>query len=394
MSLPQVPLSDDAPLSEQVRYPGDWWNNFDGLGTRQLKHWYIHHLRDADRVIISDDDLDGLGSVAVLKAAYPDDEVLHVESGHGSAGLDPVEAINTVSKHAREGVDVYVTDLNFADPEADEDEASDVDAADLKQLNGSRSVHIYDHHEWDDDVVEQLEQTLDDVRIRSSDEEDVQDCATTLTFEAVVDDMKINNPDAVERMREFSRVVMDHDLWIKQDVRSDYLSSWAFLADSADEFVASVLEYGADVLSDERIAKIIREEEQERAERIRIVREELTSWHEIHGVDVAFSYGDVYHSELAEQLIEEDGADIVVVIKPWNKASMRTTEEYAIAHEFAQRWNGGGHGDAAGLTPDVVGSDGVVSYQQHWDEDGFTVKTKLLDDLFEFLGAREEVVAC
>jgi len=98
MSLPQIPISvENAPLEQQVLYPGDWWNNFDDTySNRQLELWYAHQLGTADRVVISDDDCDGLTSVAVLKAAYPDEEILHIASGHGSNGLEPHDAVELV----------------------------------------------------------------------------------------------------------------------------------------------------------------------------------------------------------------------------------------------------------------------------------------------------------
>lgn len=387
MSLPQIPISvDDAPLDEQVRFPGDWWNSFDDTySNRQLEFWYAHQLGFADRVVISDDDADGLTSVAVLKAAYPDEEVLHIVSGHGSNGLDPSAAVRLVrtTMPRERAMDVYITDLCLEATEFDED------VGQLKLLSkAGATVHLFDHHEWTDEAVAQLEEHVDDLRILCSEDDGVQECATSITFDAVRADMERNNPEAVARMEELAAVVMDHDLWIKQDVRGDYLSTWAHLADDAEEYISAVLEYGADILSNPHIAHSVRAQNEERERRIEIVREEYTDWYEVQGASVAVAYGDAYRSELGERLLNQDGADIAVLVKPWDKVSIRTDgEAYPVAHLIAEELDddGGGHEDAAGCKPGLVDD-----YQQHWSTNGLDVKIEVLETIDEVL--QEQVV--
>jgi len=247
---------------------------------------------------------------------------------------------------------------------------------------GDTTIHLFDHHEWTDDAVEQLAEFVDDLRIKNSEEEDVKECATSITFDAVREDIEANNPDVVERTEELATVVTDHDLWIKQDVRGDYLSTWAHLADDADEYIDAVMEYGADILSDPHIAHSVRAQNEERERRIEIVREEYTEWYEIEGADVAVAYGDAYRSELGERLLNEDGADIAVLVKPWDKVSFRTTKEYPIAHKFAKALDedGGGHEDAAGCKPGLIDD-----YQSHWGTNGEQVKFCVLEVIDDVL---------
>lgn len=383
MSLPEVPINrSEAPIEERVKYPDDWWNNFDNTySAQQLEYWYMHRLGDADRVVISDDDCDGLTSVAMLRAAYPEDTIIHVESGHGSSGLSPSEAIQIVHDYSPKETEVYITDLCFED----NDFQSDLDH--LQQLNGGQTVHLYDHHQWSDEALSELERWVDDLRIRDSESEAVEACATSITFEAVEADMRENNPEVVDRMRELANVVVDHDLWLKEDRRSDYLSTWAHLADDADEYIDTVLEFGADVISDPHAGAAIRAEVIEQEQRIEIVREKHTDWHEVRGADVAVAYGDAYRSELGERLLNEDGADIAVLIKPWDKVSIRTDgDEYGIAHVVAKRLadaEGGGHEHAAGCKPSLN-----VDYEEHWRTKGEGVKFRALETIEEVLQER------
>ena len=183
-------------------------------------------------------------------------------------------------------------------------------------------------------------------------------------------------------MEELAAVVTDHDLWIKQDVRGGYLSTWAHLADDADEYIDAVMEYGADILSDPHIARSVRAQNEERERRIEIVREKHTEWYTIQGADVAVAYGDAYRSELGERLLNEDGADIAVLVKPWDKVSFRTNEQYAIAHKFAKALDedGGGHEDAAGCKPSLIDD-----YQNHWKTNGEQVKFCVLEVIDDVL---------
>jgi oligoribonuclease NrnB/cAMP/cGMP phosphodiesterase (DHH superfamily) len=292
--MEQLPdfLDEDTPLSVWVQYPGSWWGSSDDTSTTDSLVDVAQSLPKAEKVAITDSDADGLGSMVVLYEAFPDVDWTHIISGHGSHVIGYVEALEAVATSAPEGIEVYMTDIM-----PDDDELDRVCDA-LGRISETRTVHVFDHHDWSEDTMMRVDGVVDTLVV---DKEDV--CATDITFREVENEMAENNPDNVEMMREFAAVTRDHDLWIKQDTRSTDLSDYAFWA-GADDYIAAARKKGAALSQNEEVAALLEDERWEQHERVRAVVEQ-SIFTEIGDFTVAFAYGSAYRSSVGEWLTSE-----------------------------------------------------------------------------------------
>jgi len=177
-------------------------------------------------------------------------------------------------------------------------------------------------------------------------------------------------------------VTRDHDLWIRDDERSDDLADFSYWSEP-EEYIEAVAEHGPDLspdvqefLAEKRVEKeALIEKAVERAE-LRDVGE----W------TVGVTYGRCSQNEVAEAL-REKGADAAVIVKPAGSASIRGTENFERAHEVARQVNGGGHPKAAGCKPDIY--DDMMDYAHHWTTQGAVAKQAIVD-AFKRLPEEEE----
>lgn len=414
MGMAKLPdhITEEAPLEERYLYPGQWWRE-SGKSKQDQMFLAMEQFPGADGVAITDNDADGLGSMAILEAAYPDKRFAHVESGHGSSVIPPADALDLVAQYGDDQMDIYVMDIAFNDDELDDC----VDA--LEKISRKGTTHVYDHHEWSPTALGMAESVVDDLRIINEEGED-EVCTANIVFEAVREDMEENNPDSVERMEDLAWVTRDHDLWRKQHDISDDLSDYAFWADT-DEYIDGVREHGPYIMEDDKISVFVESEREEKQRRIELAVEnadwvKLTpddralvfdsknwggdvltqvsedEWDEEEGLVLALAYGSVYASGAGNALNEgrlgaPTEADIAGIIPPWNKASFRSTEDFPYCADIASELNGGGHKTAAGCSPNVV--RGEDAYYEHWETYGAAVKETIVDTMLSLELNRE-----
>ncbi|RLM53325.1 phosphohydrolase [Halobellus sp. Atlit-31R] len=384
-------LIDSASLSltRKSQLPGTGFFYPDSLDEDRTEERVAEAVDGAEAVVVADTDADGLGCVALIREMYDaalewatfeadvsdrvdrwtrdvpadesesrgdgaDDEPPRSTValvGAGPYSLD--EALENVAAHAPEGIDLYVCDLCPDDYRwiADElDAASDLAA----------SVAWYDHHQWDDETMDAVREAGVDLVVGESDEE----CSTDVTLRSL-------DYDFDEQWVELAAVTRDHDLWQKEDPRSDDLADYAYWV-GPEEYVAVVGTFGVDLPEIvEQYIELRRVEKQELIEAA-VSRAELK---QIGPWTVGVTYGRCSQNEVAEAL-REQGADAAVVVKPAGSASIRGSETFERAHDVAGQVNGGGHPRAAGCKPDIY--DDMLDYAHHWTTQGATTKRVIL----------------
>ncbi len=297
-------------------------------------------------------------------------EQAHARSPVGLISAGPYSldtALERVERYADDGIDLYVCDLC-------PDEFEPI-AESLAELSRScESIRWFDHHQWDDAVAASVRELGVDLVVGDSDEECTADVALrSLAYE--FDD----------RWTELAAVTRDHDLWIKEDPRSDDLADYSYWT-GAEEYATVVGAYGADL--PETVRSYIQHRRAEKAARIDAAVDRAVT-HEVGEWTVGVTYGRCSQNEVAERL-RESGADAAVIVKPAGSASIRGSERFERAHEVADRVNGGGHPRAAGCKPDIY--DDMLDYAQHWTTEGQACKRVILA-AFEAIAAEVDTVA-
>jgi len=342
-------LIDDDRLSIERKsvLPGEGFFRPDSVEREQAEREVAAALADRQTVVVADPDADGLACTALVRRAR-DGAALVPAGPH-----EIQEAIAWTAEYAEPGADVFVCDLC-------PDRTRDVNGlANLVAHAGE--VAWYDHHQWDPEVAEAVREAGVDLVVGASGEVCTADVALAeLDY------------DFAERYADLAAATRDHDLWIREDPRSDDLADYAYWADP-EEYVETVLEHGADLppaveefLAERRVEKdALIEKAVERAQ-----LREVGPW------TVGVTYGRCSQNEVAEAL-REQGADASVVVKPAGSASIRGTETFERCHEVARQVDGGGHPRAAGCKPDVY--DDMLDYAHHWTTQGAVAKRAILD---------------
>ncbi|MFC6872913.1 DHH family phosphoesterase [Halobellus marinus] len=389
--------SASLPLTRKSQLPGTGFFYPDSLDEDRTEERVEAAVDGAEAVVIADTDADGLGCVALLREMYDatlewasfesdvtdrierwerdapaddDDEADETDEprstvalvGAGPYSLD--EALENVAEYAPEGIDLYVCDLcpdEYGWIEAELAAASDLAA----------SVSWYDHHQWDEATATAVREAGVDLVVGESDEECTVDVA-----------LRSLDYDFDDQWIELAAVTRDHDLWQKNDPRSDDLADYAYWVDP-EEYVTVVGTFGAD-LPDvvEEYIELRRVEKRELIEAAvdRAEMKRVGPW------TVGVTYGRCSQNEVAEALRKE-GADAAVVVKPAGSASIRGSEGFERAHEVAGYVNGGGHPRAAGCKPNIY--DDMLDYAHHWTTQGATAKRVILR-AFERVAAEVE----
>lgn len=290
-----------------------------------------------DAVVITDySDSDGAGCAVLYTHKF--DNVLVLPASHGF-GKNPLEAFKTVSRAIPPEIPLYITDLGPNEGDATEWITT---AFEFVHTN---PLYIRDHHETPSQVREAINDMSNGEYVHDSGKS-----ATKIVYET-------DYPDAPEYLKEFVEVTNARDLFLTDDPRfevSSILASAVFWF-KFDDYIQAALKYGVHMEKDETIGA----ELEKRAE----LREKKLEWalnhaedYEICGKQVSIVYGDCYHSEAGRRLIESEGKDIVVIIKPSGKTSFRTEENTPIAVDLAREFGGGGHPNAAGCNPPKLDS--------------------------------------
>jgi len=409
--------TDGLSLSRKSRLPGKGFFFPDSLDEEYAERRTREAVEGAEAVVIADGDADGLGCVALLREVY--DAALDVadfeasiadrldENGAAAALADGetdadaegstedvedptedaegsieevedptedptadahaaspvalvaagphslVDAIDRVAEYADPGVDVYVCDI------CPDEYASVADPLD-RLLDRAAGVWWFDHHQWDDEVATAVREAGVDLVVGDSEEE----CSTDVALRSL-------DVDFDDRFRELAAVTRDHDLWLREDPRSDDLADYAYWA-SPEEYVTVVGAYGADL--PETVESYV---EHRRVEKEQLI-ERAVERAEIHAVGpwtVGVTYGRCSQNEVAEAL-RERGTDAAVIVKPAGSASIRGTDAFERCHEVAAQVNGGGHPKAAGCKPDIY--DDMLDYAHHWTTEGQAARRVIL----------------
>ena len=382
--------SGQLSLTRKSRLPGTGFFYPDSLDDSRTEERVAEAVDGATAVVVADTDADGLGCVALLRevydatlswASFADEVSDRVDGWHDPAGdgedeadggdgdredhprstvalvgagpysLD--EALDNVVAYAPDGIDLYVCDLC---PDEYGWIADELDAA----VDLADTVAWYDHHQWADEAAAAVREAGVDLVIGESDEE----CSTDVTLRSL-------DYDFDEQWTELAAVTRDHDLWEKEDPRSDDLADYAYWT-GPEEYVTMVGTFGVDL--PDAVAEYIdlRRVEKEELIEAAVSRAELER---VGPWTVGVTYGRCSQNEVAEAL-REQGADAAVVVKPAGSASIRGSETFEHAHEVAGRVNGGGHPRAAGCKPDIY--DDMLDYAHHWTTGGATAKRVIL----------------
>jgi oligoribonuclease NrnB/cAMP/cGMP phosphodiesterase (DHH superfamily) len=371
--------ADGLSLSRKSRLPGAGFFYPDSLDEEYADRRAREAIEGAEVVVVADGDADGLACVALLREVY--DAALDVAPFEESlaARVDPTladedddgedreespvglvtasphslsEALDRVAEYADPGVDVYVCDLCPDDADIGETVDAVVDRAD--------AVRWFDHHQWDDAAAATVREAGVDLVVGESDEE----CTADVAFRS----LDATFPDHLGAL---AAVTRDHDLWIKEDPRSDDLADYAHWA-SAEEYVTVVGRYGPD-LPDPVVDYLeSRRVEKEQLIEAAVDRAEMRS---VGPWTVGVTYGRCSQNEVAETL-RERGADAAVIVKPAGSASIRGSEGFERCHEVAEQVNGGGHPRAAGCKPDIY--DDMLDYAHHWSSEGYATRQVIL----------------
>lgn len=314
-------------------------------------------LAGVETVVIADPDADGLACVAILRAIY------------GEAALLPTgpheieDSLERVAEYGEEGVQLFVCDLC---PDKFEYVDEELSAA----LDIAGAVRWFDHHQWDDEVATSVREAGAGLVVGDSDEE----CTADVAVRAL-------DTEIPRHLVELAAVTRDHDLWIREDPRSDDLADFSYWSEP-EEYVDVVAEHGPDL--PEEVLEFLAEKRVEKEALIELAVKRAET-REIGPWTVGVTYGRCSQNEVAEAL-RERGADASVIVKPAGSASIRGTEEFERCHEVAGQVSGGGHPKAAGCKPDIY--DDMLDYAHHWTTRGAVTKQVILD-AFETL-AKEE----
>jgi oligoribonuclease NrnB/cAMP/cGMP phosphodiesterase (DHH superfamily) len=355
-------LIDDEHLSVARKsvLPGEGFFVPDSYEEDQAEAEAAETLAGAGVVVVADPDADGLACTALIREAHGEGALLPA----GPHELD--EALAWTAEYADPDATVYVCDL-CPDSESDVAAVEDLVAR-------VEAVYWFDHHQWDDALGALVDEAGVERTVGDSDEV----CTADVTLAQL-------DHQFGERWADLAAVTRDHDLWIRDDERSDDLADFSYWSDP-EEYIEAIQAHGADLspevqefLAEKRIEKeALIEKAVDRAE-----LREVGEW------TVGVTYGRCSQNEVAEAL-REQGADAAVIVKPAGSASIRGTENFERAHEVAAQVNGGGHPKAAGCKPDIY--DDMMDYAHHWTTHGAVAKQAIVDAFKRLPEADEEGV--
>ena len=340
---------DDSNLSPERKslLPGKGFFVPDAIEAEAKDREVEARASGARRLAIVDPDADGLGCVALLR------DVLGEVAFIPASPHELTDGIERAAEFGEPGGSVYICDLAPDDPE----EISEA-LADLSEQ--AESITWYDHHQWTDEAMEAVRAAGVDLVVGDSETECTADVAA-----------RSLDGEVSDHLQELAAVTRDHDLWIKDDERSDDLADFSHWSDP-EEYLEVVEEHGVSFPTE--VQEFLAERRVEKEDRIEraVARAEMR---EIRDWTVGVTYGRCSQNEVAEQL-REQGADAAVIVKPAGSASIRGSEDFERAHEVARQVGGGGHPRAAGCKPRIY--EDMLDYAHHWTTRGEPAKQLIM----------------
>ncbi|MCT9095215.1 DHH family phosphoesterase [Haloarchaeobius sp. HME9146] len=339
---------EDMPLSRKSILPGTGFFVPDEIDEERKEREVAAALEGQEVAVVADPDADGLACVALVREVFGEGALV-------PAGPHELEdGLQRVADYASPDVQVFVCDLC---PDKFEYVDEELEAL----MANSASVRWFDHHQWHDDVAAKVRQAGVDLVVGDSEEECTADVA-----------LRSLDYDFDEQFAELAKVTRDHDLWLREDPRSDDIADLAYWLEP-EEYVDIVAEHGVELPETARELLAERRVEKEALIEKAVERGEIRN---IDGWKVAVTYGRCSQNEVAEAF-REKGADATVIVKPAGSASIRGTDEFQRCHEVAGQVNGGGHPKAAGCKPRIY--DDMLDYAHHWTTRGATTKQVIID---------------
>ncbi|WP_436900612.1 DHH family phosphoesterase [Halovenus halobia] len=351
---------DNLSLGRKSLLPGEGFFRPDSIEAEQEEREAAETLADASVIVVADPDADGLACTALIRAAL------------GSGTLLPTsphelrESFEWIAEYAPSEARLFICDLC---PDRTGDIA-DLPAV-VDRLGGAT---WYDHHQWDEDLAAEVRESGVDLTVGDSDAVCTADVALS-ELDAEFDDSLVD----------LAAVTRDHDLWIRDDERSDDLADYAHWVEP-EEYIETVLEHGPDLPPEAAELLAERRVEKEALIEKAVDRAEI---HDIGPWTVGVTYGRCSQNEVAEAL-REQGTDAAVIVKPAGSASIRGTDSFERCHEVAEQVSGGGHPKAAGCKPEIY--DDMLDYAHHWTTQGAVAKQTILE-AFKRLAAETDAQA-
>lgn len=331
-------------------------------------------IKSVDKnILITHNDADGLVSGALFRDFYRDMTVVPIDYD------DMEETFDKVSEYS-EGIEkLFVADLNLDKVYSSiEKIAEDVD-----------EFKWFDHHEWGRE-----EQELEDMGIEVTIDRDK--CGARIVFNYLKD----QGYSYSSSVTEIVDLTEDHDLWIKnstsinisgeEKLLSDIISTVAFFSDNED-FMNNILQYGKDFINNQdNMLKDYLNEEDFLEDKIKTdrkkrnyIKNNYTHITELEGYTVAIVYGRASPGKLLEDLKQEKGVQVLVLMRPKGKVSIRSDESFKHCHEIAENLGGGGHEQAAGAFPEYASDWGIGNYVHHWNQKGHSGLKRHIEDEVE-----------
>ncbi|MFB6072537.1 MAG: DHH family phosphoesterase [Halobacterium sp.] len=339
---------ENLPLERKSLLPGRGFFVPDDIQEEQKDREIRQRVEGADVIVVADPDADGLACAAIVREVYG-------EAALVPAGPHEIEdGLRRAAEFGEHDCTIFVCDLCPDRYAYVEDELA-------YAVEHASEVRWFDHHQWTDETAEAVRDAGVDLVVGDSEEE----CTADVAVRSI-------DADLPRHLEELAAVTRDHDLWLKEDPRSDDLADYSYWVD-AEEYMDVVQEHGPDLPED-----VMEYVEERRVEKNDLIERAVAraSMREVGDWTVGVTYGRCSQNEVAEAL-RERGADAAVVVKPSGSASIRGTESFQRAHEVARQVNGGGHPKAAGCKPDIY--DDMLDYANHWTSQGTTAKQVILD---------------
>lgn len=350
-------LLTDLPFEELAVTPQPHHITPHSIRRQQRALEFKDRLSDANIVVITHNDADGLGAGALLKAIGGSDNVTVTTTSYEG----PWTMIDAISVLTNENVDLdqlFIADLNTSSASI---------AHDLQSLGCP--ITWFDHHQWDGEVLDYIQEEVDDIEFVINEDE----CATSIIYRRAIE----TGYQQADHIEDLVRVTKDRDLWINEDSRSEQLAMAAWVLDD-DEYMEIVLEYGPD-FPDHTLQRL--QEERRRSERLEERAIRTAKAHQIgqdFAVAVTYTRGG-QTTNIGNHLVEEMSRryDIAVVMTPTSISfySHSNREGFTDCHTVAKRLGGGGHPTAAGCGIPV---DTFRDLARYWSSCGNSVLVEIM----------------
>ncbi len=335
--IENIPIEDKSLLPESSFFIPDEIKE-------EKKEEILKEISEKQTAMLVDGDADGIGAVAVVKEALEDVGFLATSPNNLKEDLERFKQVNSSKIFI---VDLCPDSLQKIEP--------------IKDIAKKADIYWYDHHKWDEEILEAVEKMGVEIVIGDSEK--------VCSADVVLNELESKGHTVSEQTKELIKLTRDHDLWIKNDPRSDNLSDLSHYL-SSEEYLEAI-QGGINI---DEYKDFLEEKRREKRKLIELAVKR-SSIKEIKGIKIAQTYGRCSQNEVAEKLREQ--SDVVTVAKPEGGISIRGSESFKKCHEVASLLGGGGHPKAAGCKPPIFNS--MLDYAKHWVSKGEKANKEVLE---------------